>query len=97
MNELTQKIYQFIQDKLGVKPSAIHDGASFYDDLEVDSLDFCELVAGIEHSFNITIPDEQAERLKTVGALIGFVHKQLNQQSAHVHGLAVVADEQVTA
>jgi len=97
MNEISENIYQFIQDKLGVNSSAIHNGASFYDDLEVDSLDFWELIAGIEGKFNIHISDEQAGRLKTVGALIGFVDKQLNQKWAHTHNLSIAADEQAPA
>ena len=73
MNDITLKIHQFIQDKLGVDESAITNSASFYDDLEVDSLDFCELIVDVEKEFDIRIPDDQYERLKTVGSVPTFV------------------------
>ena len=73
MNDITLKIYQFIEDKLGIERSAIKDSASFYNDLNVDSLDFCELIVDVEKEFNIQIPDDIFEKLKTVGSLVSFV------------------------
>lgn len=73
MNDITLKIYQFIEDKLGIERSAIKDSASFYNDLNVDSLDFCELIVDVEKEFNIQIPDDVFEKLKTVGSLVSFV------------------------
>ncbi|MGZ4000724.1 MAG: acyl carrier protein [Mucilaginibacter sp.] len=73
MNEITLKIYQLIKDKLEIDESAITSNASFYNDLEVDSLDFCELIVDVEKEFDITIPDDRYERLKTVGALVNYV------------------------
>jgi len=67
------KIRQLIIDKLGKDESQITDEASFRDDLEVDSLDFTELIVGIEKEFKIAISDDMYDRLKTVGALNALV------------------------
>lgn len=67
------KIRQLIKDKLGKDESQITDEAAFRDDLEVDSLDFTELIVGIEKEFKISISDEVYDRLKTVGALNAYV------------------------
>jgi acyl carrier protein len=69
------KIRQLIKDKLGKDESQITDEASFRDDLEVDSLDFVELVVSIEKEFKISVSDEMYERLKTVGALNSHIAK----------------------
>src|SRR5690349_11054066 len=73
MNDITLKIYQFIEDKLGVERSAIKDSASFYNDLSVDSLDFCELIVDVEKEFNVQIPDDVFDKLKTVGSLVNYI------------------------
>ena len=84
MNEIKSKIYQFIKDKLGVEESMISDTASFRDDLEVDSLDYCEVIVDIEKDFKIQIPDDIYERLNTVGALTNYVSKQIDSMSLGV-------------
>jgi len=76
------KIRQLIIDKLGKDESQITDEASFRDDLEVDSLDFTELIVGIEKEFKIAIPDDVYDRLKTVGALNALVAKLVNPSVA---------------
>lgn len=93
MNNITLKIYQLIEDKLGIEESAIKDSASFYDDLNVDSLDFCELVVDVEKEFGIQIPDDVFDKLNTVGSLVKYVaqatHAELPriaQISAHGEG-----------
>jgi acyl carrier protein len=73
MNDITLKVYQFIEDKLGIERLAIKDSASFYNDLNVDSLDFCELIVDVEKEFNIQIPDDVFDKLKTVGSLVNYV------------------------
>ena len=79
MNSATDiKIRQLIKDKLGKDEWQITDDANFRDDLEVDSLDFTELIVSIEKEFNISIPDEAFEKLKTVGALIKYVEKLID-------------------
>jgi acyl carrier protein len=93
MNEITLKIHQFIKDKLGIDESAITNNASFYHDLEVDSLDFCELIVAIEKEFEITIPDDQYERLKTVGSLVNYVIKQVDHSLPRVSAMSTTDAE----
>ncbi|MFI5162121.1 MAG: acyl carrier protein [Sphingobacteriales bacterium] len=85
MNDINLKIRQFIKDKLGVEESAIKNNASFYGDLDVDSLDFCELIVDIEKEFDIVIPDDVYEKFKTVGSLINYVSAQVNLHAAAEH------------
>jgi acyl carrier protein len=97
MNDINVKIHQFIRDKLGVDESVITDSASFYGDLEVDSLDFCELIVDIEKEFDITIPDDQYERLKTVGSLVNYVAKQINHRFPKVSEMNLVEEDRLSA
>jgi acyl carrier protein len=97
MNAITLKIHRFIQDKLGVDESAIKDTASFYDDLEVDSLDFCELIVDIEKAFDIQIPDEIFEKLETVGSLVNYVTKVINPELPKMAAMSVVKEERLSA
>jgi acyl carrier protein len=85
MNDVTLKIRGFIIYKLGIDESAITDNASFYGDLDVDSLDFCELIVDIENEFDITIPDDVYEKFKTVGSLTNYVSKQVSLGLAEEH------------
>lgn len=77
MNNISVRIYQLIEDKLGVERPAIKDSASFYNDLDVDSLDFCELIVDVEKEFDIQIPDDTYEKLNTVGTLVNYVARHL--------------------
>ena len=97
MNEITVKIHQFIKDKLGVDESALTSHASFYHDLEVDSLDFCELIVDIEKEFDIKIPDDQYERLKTVGSLVNYVTKHVNHRLPRVSEMSRPAEGRLSA
>jgi len=83
MNSVQQKINQHIIDKLGVEESVVQDDASFADDLGADSLDVFELLAEIEKDFDIKIPDEDAERLRTVGALKNYIMKLVSSVEVH--------------
>lgn len=76
MENISLKIHQVIIDKLGVDESTLTDQASFYDDLAVDSLDFCELMVDIEKSFNIVIEDDLYPKVKTVGDVIKLVEQK---------------------
>ncbi len=80
MNEIEIKIYQFIHDKLGVEKSLITAKSSFYEDLGVDSLDFCELIVEIEKDFDIQIPDDEYTRFKTVGLLVKYVEQHIDKE-----------------
>jgi acyl carrier protein len=67
MRELEEKVRDIIVEELGVERDKLSDGASFMEDLGADSLDTVELVMAFEKEFDIDIPDEEAEKLRTVG------------------------------
>ena len=72
--EISQdKIKQIIADQLGVKKDEVTDNAKFVDDLGADSLDTVELVMALEEEFGIEIPDEEAEKLVTVGDALKYI------------------------
>lgn len=64
--EIPAKVKEVITEQLGVDPERVKSEASFIDDLGADSLDIVELVMAMEETFEIEIPDEEAEKLKTV-------------------------------
>ena len=70
------KIKQIIADQLGVKKEEVTDGAKFVDDLGADSLDTVELVMALEEEFGIEIPDEEAEKLVTVGDALKYIEEK---------------------
>jgi acyl carrier protein len=69
-------VKKIIHEKLGLVPEDLEDGLDFQDDLGVDSLDLIELRMEIEKRFSISIPEEQAENLNTIGSLITFVKEK---------------------
>ena len=73
MSEVQEKVVKIIVDKLGVKESEVTPEATFTGDLGADSLDTVELVMEFEKAFDIQIPDEDAEKITTVGAAIEYV------------------------
>jgi acyl carrier protein len=75
-----KKIKQLIVEKLGVAESEINDTATFQNDLGVDSLDVYELITEIEEEFNLSIPDEEIEKLTTVGSLISYVNRNADTE-----------------
>ena len=75
--EILEKLQQSIQDRLDVEKDQIVPGASFVEDLGADSLDIVELIMGIEEEFDIEIPDEDAEKLTTVGEAINYAAAKL--------------------
>lgn len=70
------KIKAIIAEQLGVKPEEVTPNASFVDDLGADSLDTVELIMALEEEFNIEIPDEDAEKMKTVGDAIKYIEEK---------------------
>ena len=70
------KIKQIIADQLGVKKDEVTDNAKFVDDLGADSLDTVELVMALEEEFGIEIPDEEAEKLVTVGDALRYIDEK---------------------
>jgi len=73
MSEIAEKVTSIIVDKLGVEESEATPEASFTNDLGADSLDTVELIMEFEKEFNIAIPDEQAEKIATVGDAITYI------------------------
>ncbi len=75
--EVLERLKEIIIDKLNVEEDQIKPEASFIEDLGADSLDIVELIMGIEEEFDIEIPDEEAEKLTTVGEAVDYVLKKL--------------------
>ena len=73
MSEIAGKVKGIIIDKLGVEESEVTPEASFTNDLGADSLDTVELIMEFEKEFNISIPDDQAENIGTVGDAISYL------------------------
>jgi len=76
MSEIAEKVKKIIVDKLGVDASEVTNEASFTDDLGADSLDTVELIMEFEKEFDISIPDEKAENILSVGQAIEFLESQ---------------------
>ncbi|MCH7677901.1 acyl carrier protein [candidate division KSB1 bacterium] len=74
---LKDKVNEIIVEQLGVEASEVKDGASFIDDLGADSLDTVELVMAFEEEFDIEIPDEDAEKLNTVGDAVKYLEDKI--------------------
>ncbi|MDR0422165.1 MAG: acyl carrier protein [Proteiniphilum sp.] len=75
MSEVAQRVKSIIVDKLGVEEAEVTETASFTNDLGADSLDTVELIMEFEKEFNISIPDDQAEKISTVGDAISYVEQ----------------------
>ena len=73
MSDITERVQRIIEEKLGVDASEVKPEATFTNDLGADSLDTVELIMELEKEFNITIPDDQAEKIGTVGDAISYV------------------------
>ncbi|MEM6397522.1 MAG: acyl carrier protein [Bacteroidota bacterium] len=72
-NNIEERVVNIIVDKLGVDKSEVSESANFTTDLGADSLDTVELIMEFEKEFDISIPDEKAEEIKTVGQAIEFM------------------------
>lgn len=79
MAEIAENVKKIIVDKLGVEDAEVTPEASFTNDLGADSLDTVELIMEFEKEFNISIPDEQAETITTVGQAIAYLEEQVNK------------------
>jgi acyl carrier protein len=74
---LEERVTGLIVEQLGVSAEEVVSKASFVDDLGADSLDIVELVMSIEESFDIEIPDEDAEKIQTIGDVITYLKERL--------------------
>ena len=77
MSDISVKVTAIIVDKLGVDEGEVKPEASFTNDLGADSLDTVELIMEFEKEFNIAIPDDQAEKISTVGHAIEHIEKAI--------------------
>ncbi|MBI1825038.1 MAG: acyl carrier protein [Planctomycetes bacterium] len=79
---IEQKVIQIVAEQMSVDKATITRNTSFVNDLNADSLDTVELVMELEDEFDLTIPDDEAEKMKTVGEAIDYIKKQLESKSA---------------
>lgn len=82
MSDITDRVRQIIAEQLGVKSEEVVDSASFTDDLGADSLDTVELVMALEEEFGVEIPDEDAEKMTTVGQALKYIEEKSDQANA---------------
>ena len=75
MSEVKEKVVSIIVDKLGVDEAEVTTEASFTNNLGADSLDTVELIMEFEKEFSIAIPDDQAEKIQTVGDAISYIEE----------------------
>ena len=73
MSEISEKVKQLIVEKLSVDANDVKDEASFTNDLGADSLETVELIMDLEREFGITIPEEESEKISTVGDAIAYI------------------------
>ncbi len=78
-DELLKKIKSIASDKLSISEDQVTEEASFTDDLGADSLDTVELVMALEDEFSLDIPDEEAEKLTTVGKAMDYILAHLSK------------------
>jgi len=79
MKQLEEKVKDIIVEELGVERDKLTNDASFMEDLGADSLDTVELVMAFEKDFDIDIPDEEAEKLRTVGQAMQYLHDKMGK------------------
>jgi acyl carrier protein len=79
MDNVEEKVKDIIVEELGVEREKLTPGASLMEDLGADSLDTVELVMAFEKEFDIDIPDEDAEKLRTVGDAMNYLHQKIGK------------------
>ncbi len=73
-----EQVKKIVKEQLGVEEDEIQMSSTFVDDLGADSLDIVELIMAFEEEFNIEIPDEKAEKIKTVEDVVKYIDEQNN-------------------
>ena len=81
IKEMEEKVKDIIVEELGVEREKLTEEASFMEELGADSLDTVELVMAFEKEFDIDIPDEEAEKLQTVGDALKYLHEKVGDAS----------------
>ena len=79
MQDVQHKINAILIEKLGIPESQITSDASFVKDLGIDSLDYAELVMEFEQTFDIKIPDDDAEKMQTIGMAIAYIQSKIKK------------------
>lgn len=79
MENVEQQVKEVVVEHLGVNPDEVTPEASFIDDLGADSIDTVELVMALEEKFEIKVPEEDAEKLTTVGAAIDYIKSHVTE------------------
>jgi len=82
MSNIEEKVKEIIAEQLGVKKEEIKPESSFVDDLGADSLDTVEIVMALEEEFGIEIPDEDAEKISTVGEAIQYIENKVKEKES---------------
>jgi len=80
MSSVAERVKKIIVDQLGVNAEQVTEDASFIDDLGADSLDIVELVMALEDVYGIEIPDEDAEKIETVGDAIKYIEEHMKKE-----------------
>ena len=78
--EIQEKVSQIVSEQMGIDKSELTRETSFVDDLNADSLDTVELVMEFEDEFEMSIPDEEAEKIRTIGQAIGYITEHSKQK-----------------
>lgn len=82
MSTIEERVKKIVVEQLGVKPEEAINEASFVDDLGADSLDTVELVMALEEEFDTEIPDEEAEKIRTIQQAIDYIQKHASTAKA---------------
>ena len=77
---IQEKVIEIVSEQMGVDKAEVTPETSFINDLNADSLDTVELVMEFEDEFDMSIPDEEAEKIQTVGAAIDYIAKIMKEQ-----------------
>jgi acyl carrier protein len=75
-----ERVIEIVCENLAVSKDQVKRETSFIDDIGADSLDIVELIMELEEEFEITIPDDQAEKIKTVGEAIDYIQKEIDKK-----------------
>jgi acyl carrier protein len=79
MQDVNHKINAILIEKLGIPESQITSDASFVKDLGIDSLDYAELVMEFEQTFDVKIPDDDAEKMQTIGQAVAYIESKIKR------------------
>lgn len=81
MQDIQKKVTKILTEKLGIAESEITPDANFVKDLGIDSLDYAEIVMEFEQTFDIRIPDDDAEKMQTFGQAVKYIEDKLRSKS----------------